>query len=85
MIFILETAKFNMNNIAKCAVISFSLLMLVLVTYTLILPVYGAAEVTRDLSEATQKLQNILSQTNSTSTSNSTSSNGTSTSNSTSR
>lgn len=75
MIFIPQTCIFYMNNVAKGAVLSFSMLMLVLLTcYTIvILPAYGAAAITRDLSEATQKLQSILNQTNSTSTSNSTS------------
>ena len=64
-----------MNNITKGAVISLSLLMLVLHTcyIIVILPAFGAAAVTRDLFEATQTLQNILNQTNSTSTGNSTS------------
>jgi hypothetical protein len=75
-----------MNSISKGAVILFSLLVFVVLTiYTIVLPAYGAAAVARDLSDATAKLQSILNQSNSTSTSNNTSSNGTSTSNSTSR
>ena len=68
-----------MNSIIKGAVISFSLFMFVLLSgYAVILPAYGAAAVARDLSNATNILQNLLNHTNSTSSNGTSANNGTS-------